>query len=303
LGDCPLSPRTQALKDAQNARIERDLAEANRIRELSQEKLPAQRVLSEAFCINRLDRIRKLAGNERLKDFINGSNREDREKEITLLFKRFLRENVKGEPSYFCVSADVLWRMMHTFKEEYVTRAKVLESSIELDLHVNDIVEQAKESMSQDATAIRMQTQNFIDKKNRLLLDAHNRCEAALAAVHSRMKDASKAYGDAYEEALNQQLKIVMDSTITEDTLNQEMVIAANAHRDSIQRMTAIPPLVMDDTRLQLQIRCAAAEEKAEDLQRERQVIMEKDSEAKIASLQKELGELRKANQILDGNF
>ncbi len=182
-----------------------------------------------------------MAGNERLKDFINGSNREDREKDITLLFERFLRENVHGESSYFCVSADVLWRMMHTFKEEYVTRAKALTSSIELDHHVDEIVEQAKESMSQDATAIRMQIQNFIDKKNRLLLDAHNRLEeAALAAVHTRMKDASKAYGNAYEEALNQQLKIVTESTITEDTLNQEMVIAANAHRDSIQRMTAI---------------------------------------------------------------
>jgi hypothetical protein len=137
-----------------------------------------QRVLGEAFCINRLDRIRKLAGKERLKDFINGSNREDREKEITLLFKRFLRENVKDGPSYFCVSADVLWRMIHTFKEEYVARTKALESSVELDLHVNDIVEQVKESMSQDANAIRMQTQNFIDKKNRLLLDAlpHEGC-------------------------------------------------------------------------------------------------------------------------------
>jgi flagellar capping protein FliD len=124
--------------------------------------------------------------------------------------------------------------LIHTFKEEYVTRAKALNSSIELDLHVNDIMEQAKESMSQDATAIRMQTQNFIDKKNRLLSEAHTRCEATLAVVHSRMKDASKAYGDAYEEALNQQLKNVIESTITEDTLNQEMVIAANAHRDSI---------------------------------------------------------------------
>jgi hypothetical protein len=116
------------------------------------------------------------------------------------------------------------------------------------------------------------------------------------------MKDAFKAYGDAYEEALNQQLKTVMESTITEDTLNQEMVIAANAHRENIQR-TAILPLVMDDTKLQLQIRCAAAEEKAEDLQLERQVIMEKDSEGKIASLQEELGELRKANKDWMENF
>ncbi len=61
--------------------------------------------------------------------------------------------------------------------------------------------------------------------------------------------------------------------------------------------MTAIPPLVMDDTRLQLQIQCAAAQEKAEDLRRELQAIMEKDSEGKIASLQEEVGELRKANQ------
>ncbi len=134
---------------------------------------------------------------------------------------------------------------------------------------MNDIVEQAKESMSQDATAIRMQVQNFIDKKNRLLLDAHTRCEAALAVAHSRIKDASKAYGDTYEEALNQQLRTVIESTVTEDTLNQEMVIAANAHRDSIQKMTAIPPLVMDENRLQLQIRCAVAEEKAEDLELE----------------------------------
>jgi hypothetical protein len=171
-----------------------------------------QLVLGEAFCINRLNRIRQLAGNERLKDLTNGSNRDDREKEITLLFRRFLRENVEGDPPYFCVSADILWRLIYTFKEEYITRAKALNASIELELHVNGILEQTKESMSQDATAIRMQTQNFIDKKNRLLLDAHTRCEAALKVVHSRMEDASKAYGDAYEEALNQQLKTVIGS-------------------------------------------------------------------------------------------
>ena len=83
--------------------------------------------------------------------------------------------------------------------------------------------------MSQDATAIRMQTQNFIDKQHRLFADAHTRCEAALAVAHTRMKDASKVYGDAYEEALNRQLQTVLESTITEDTLNQEMVIAAQA--------------------------------------------------------------------------
>jgi hypothetical protein len=76
---------------------------------------------------------------------------------------------------------------------------------------VDGIKEEAKRSMRQDAKAIRMQTQNLIDNKNKMLLDAYNRCEEALAAVHSRMKEASKAYGDAYEEALSQQLKIVTE--------------------------------------------------------------------------------------------
>jgi hypothetical protein len=57
--------------------------------------------------------------------------------------------------------------------------------------------------------------------------------------------------------------------------------------------MTVIPPLVMDENRLQLQIRCAAAEEKAEDLQLKLQALIGKDSEEKIASLKKEFGDLR----------
>jgi hypothetical protein len=80
-----------------------------------------------------------------------------------------------------------------------------------------------------------------------LLTDAQTRCEAALAGAHTRMKEASRAF----EEALNQQLKTVLESTITEETLNQEMVIAAQAHRDGIQRMTAIPPDVQQQKRKQ----------------------------------------------------
>ncbi len=90
---------------------------------------------------------------------------------------------------------------------------------------MGEIVEQAKERMSQDATAIQMQTQNFIDKQSRLFADTHARCEAALAANHTRMKETLRAY----EEALSQQLKTVLESTITEDTLNQEMGIAAHS--------------------------------------------------------------------------
>jgi hypothetical protein len=117
---------------------------------IEKESVPlSQRVLGEAFCINRLDKIRHLAANAKLKDFTDGSDRNDREKEITHLFRRFLRENVEGDPPYFCVSAAILGRLIHTFKEECIAReAKALNASIELDLHVDDIVEQAKESIS-----------------------------------------------------------------------------------------------------------------------------------------------------------
>ncbi len=114
---------------------------------------------------------------------------------------------------------------------------------------------------------IRRRTQNLIDRNHQMLREPHRQCEETLTSVQSRMKDAFKGYGDAYEEALVQHLKTVTESTITEDTLKQEMLIAANAHTESVKKMTAHPPLFMDDTRIDLQMRVAAAEEKAEDLQ------------------------------------
>ncbi len=44
---------------------------------------------------------------------------------------------------------------------------------------------------------------------------------------------------------------------------------AFHSHRDRIQQMRALPPHIMDEDRRQLQIRCAAAEEKAENLKME----------------------------------
>jgi hypothetical protein len=81
------------------------------------------------------------------------------------------------------------------------------------------------------------------------------------------------------------------------------MVVAAQAHRNGIQRMTAIPPLIMDENRLQLQIRCAAAEEKAEDLRLELQALQGRDEEGKIASLQRELENLRKKFTKAQGKY
>ena len=153
-------------------------------------------------------------------------------------------------------------RLIRVVKYLYITRDLERRASTELGIYVDEILEQSKERMTQDATATRMRTQNFIDKQSRLVEDTNARCEAALAANHTRMRDTVRAYG----EALNQQLQTVLDSTITEDTLNQEMEIAAQAHRDGIHKMAAIPPLLMDENMLQLQTRCATVEEKAEDL-------------------------------------
>ena len=121
-------------------------------------------MLGEAFCINRLREIRQLAGNLKLKDFTDGSDRDYREKEITHLFRRFLHENGEGDPPFFCVSAAIFGRLIHTFKEEYITQDQERRASAELDIHVGEVIVQAKERMFQDATAIRMRTQNSIDK-------------------------------------------------------------------------------------------------------------------------------------------
>jgi hypothetical protein len=76
-------------------------------------------------------------------------------------------------------------------------------------------------------------------------------------------------YSVAHEEALDRHLQAVLESTITEDTLNEEMILAAQAHRQSIGKMAVIAPLVVGEDKRQLQIRCAAVEEKVDELQRE----------------------------------
>jgi hypothetical protein len=85
----------------------------------------------------------------------------------------------------------------------------------------------------------------------------------------------------------------VLESTITEDTLNQEMVLASQAHRESIEKMTAIAPLVVDEDKHQLQIKCAAAEEKADELQRELRILKRGDPAGQLVIVRKELDDLR----------
>jgi hypothetical protein len=64
---------------------------------------------------------------------------------------------------------------------------------------MNEILQQSKDSMSQDATAIRMRTQNFIDRQNRLIENANHQATAALEANHARMRDTMRAYEEALD--------------------------------------------------------------------------------------------------------
>ncbi len=226
-----------------------------------------------------------MAGDLHLRDFTDGSNRDHREQEITHLFRRFLRENGEDDPPFFCVSAAILGRLIHTFKEEHITQDLERHASAELVSYVDEILQQSKDSLSQDATAIRIRTQNFIDRQNNLIESANNQATATLEANHARMRETLRAY----EEALDQQLQTVLNSTITEDTLNQEMEIAAQAHRDRIHGITAIPPLHMDYDVLQLQTRCAILDQQAEDLQAQLRAHHEQN-----ASLQKRIEEIQK---------
>ncbi len=123
-----LSPKSQAWRTKRLAMAERDLAEAKRFREQAQERLLAppgnnlsgQRLLGEAFCINRLEEICQFAGNSKLKDFTDGYERDVCEEEISRLFRRFRCENVEGDPPYFFVSASMMGRLTHTGYPEKV---------------------------------------------------------------------------------------------------------------------------------------------------------------------------------------
>ena len=243
-----------------------------------------QPVLGMTFCINRRKDIVRLAGNSVLTSEYHDLQREP-------LLKKFRRENNSGDPPYYCVSADILGRAIHTFQSEYVTEGQEQRFSEEFDRHVEKLVAEAKESMSKDAVAIRMRNRNLIDQQHRLREEARIQCEKALEDANRRMKEASEAYG----VALELQLKSLEESTITEETLLDEMLLASQSHRDRIRMATAIPPLALDADMLQWQTKCAAAEEKAEDLQRQLQELLKPDAE----DLERKVERLQKENEVL----
>ncbi len=100
--------------------------------------------------------------------------------EISHLFRRFQRENVSGDPPYFCVSAEILGRLIHTFKEEYVTKDKTCRMSVKFDLHVDETIEEAKAVMSREVrTTIHMRNLAHIDRHNNMIADTRIRMQEA----------------------------------------------------------------------------------------------------------------------------
>ncbi len=231
-----------------------------------------------------------MAGDLHLRDFTDGANRDHREKEIQHLFRRFLRQNGPDNPHFFCVSSAMVGRLIHTFKEEHISQDLQRQASEEITRYVGEVLQQSKDSLSQDAAAIRTRTQSLIDRQNILIETANYQATAALEANHARMRDTMRAYS----EALDQQLQTVLASTITEDTLNQEMEIAALAQRDRIRALTVVPPLLMDEDMLQLQTRCATLELQSEDLRAQLQAHLDHDSAGEFARLQKSMKRIQK---------
>jgi hypothetical protein len=82
--------------------------------------------------------------------------------------------------------------------------------------------------MSRELTAIHMRNLAHVERHDTMI-----------AATHLRMQEISLAY----TKALEQELKVIQESTITEDTFVEEMIYSSQAHRDRIKGMTAIPPL------------------------------------------------------------
>jgi hypothetical protein len=235
LGVGPTSPTTQALQEYHDTAAkdlqERKEAAEERRRNKRKEKLPAlsssdvegQRVLTEAFCINRLESIRQMVGSTKLGIFADGKDHSARAEQIAQFFDEFKRQNADDDSPYFYVSVPILGRLIHTFKDNYLPRGTAIAVDFELTQHVDGIVEKAKVSMLEDASAIRLHTKALIDKQQALLSDAHARLEKDLAAQHAhfaaqlaRISDVAGEYSASYEEALDGHLQAVLESTITE---------------------------------------------------------------------------------------
>ena len=67
---------------------------------------------------------------------------------------------------------------------------------------MDEILQQSKDSLSQDAAAIRIRTQGHIDRQNRLIETANYQATTALEANHARMRDTMRAYGEALDKQL-----------------------------------------------------------------------------------------------------
>ena len=144
-----------------------------------------QPVLGMTFCVNRRKDVIRLAGNSVITDSYGDLRTEP-------LFRKFRRNNSGGDP-YYCVSADILGRAIHTFQHEYFSRSQLQKFSEEFNLHVGELVEESKQSMSKDAVTIRMRNQNLVDQQHRLREEARIQCENALVDANRRMKETSDA--------------------------------------------------------------------------------------------------------------
>ena len=74
-----------------------------------------------------------------------------------------------------------------------MSRSEAQKFSEEFNVHVNELVAEAKGSMAKDAVAIRMRNQNLIDQQHRLREEARIQCENALVDANRRMKETSDA--------------------------------------------------------------------------------------------------------------
>ncbi len=106
----------------------------------------------------------------------------------------------------------MIGRLTHTFREDYLNEDNVRRTSCELARHADEITEEAKRSMQEEAKVFNRRTKNLVDKKNQLLRESHRECEITLKAVQSRMKEALDGYGGAYDRALSEHRRIVTES-------------------------------------------------------------------------------------------
>jgi hypothetical protein len=140
-----------------------------------------------------------------------------------------------NHPPFFRVSAELLARMLHTFKKQYVDDDLKRKTSDILSRHVHAETEYAKSKVTQAAQHIR-------DNRDSII----NEHEQMIAASHASLIEASKVI----KETVDKHVAALQTTVQSGASITQNFASEAEKAKKTILSSRVAPPLKLDNKEL-----------------------------------------------------